>query len=194
MTKDVPVSVVIPVRNGAALIGEALRSVADQTWRPREIIVIDGDSGDDSEAVVRDFKNVIFLREPKAGPGEARNIGVRHARMPFLAFLDADDLWPETRTEQLLGRLLEESGTDIVTGKMQQFYSGPSGAILPLAAPVATFLPSVAVLRRAIGGWAKRSNGGRGHSMPACTMTAFLRPFFSVASTTAISERPLRHR
>ena len=39
----VPVTVILPVRNGAALIGEALQSVERQSWRPQEIIIMDGD-------------------------------------------------------------------------------------------------------------------------------------------------------
>jgi glycosyltransferase involved in cell wall biosynthesis len=148
MAESVPVSVVIPVRNGAALIGHALQSIVRQSWRPREIIVVDGDSKDDSESVVRSFENTLFLREPSAGAGEGRNIGARLASMPFLAFLDADDLWPEERTELLLRRLYDRNGLDIVTGKMQQFRTGPAESIVPLAGPQASRLPSVALLRR----------------------------------------------
>ena len=39
----VPVTVILPVRNGAGLIGEALQSVERQSWRPQETIIMDGE-------------------------------------------------------------------------------------------------------------------------------------------------------
>jgi glycosyltransferase involved in cell wall biosynthesis len=145
----VPVSVIVPVRNGAAFLGAALRSVEKQTWRPREIIVADGGSTDDSKAIAEGFENTIVLRNPKVVAAEGRNIGAEKASQPFLAFLDADDLWPERRIELQLTRLLEVGELDLVTGTMQQFRMSPAGEIIPQGKPMASQLPSVALMRRA---------------------------------------------
>ena len=144
----VPVTVIIPVRNGAALIGEALQSVEKQSWRPQEIIIIDGDSSDDSEAVARNFENILFLRHPEANAAEGRNMAVARASHPYIAFLDADDLWPEQRVELQLKRLLGNEELEIVTGRMQQFRVGPSREIILQGGPVAGQLPTVALMRR----------------------------------------------
>ena len=121
----VPVSVIVPVRNGAALIGDALRSVAAQTWRPREIIVVDGESSDESAAVAAAFANTTVLSNPRIVAAEGRNIGAAQASQPYIAFLDADDLWPATRIERQLARLLQAPTLDLVTGRLQQFAMGP---------------------------------------------------------------------
>jgi glycosyltransferase involved in cell wall biosynthesis len=144
----VPVTVILPVRNGAGLIGEALQSVERQSWRPQEIIIMDGDSSDDSEAVARSFKNTLFFKHPEANALERRNKAVARASHPYIAFLDADDLWPEQRVELQLKRLLANEELEIVTGKMQQFRVGPSREIILQGGPVASQLPTVALMRR----------------------------------------------
>ena len=144
----VPVSVILPVRNGAALIGEALQSVERQSWRPHEIIIMDGDSRDDSDAVAANFKNTLFFKHPEANAAERRNKGVARASHPYIAFLDADDLWPEQRIELQLKRLLANEELEIVTGKMQQFRVGPSREMILQGEPVASQLPTVALMRR----------------------------------------------
>ncbi len=148
MSSQGPVSVVIPVHNGQALIGEALRSVYGQTCQPQEVIVVDDGSTDETEAAVRDFADVIFVRQSRQGAAAARNAGALRATSRYLAFLDADDLWPEARLEQQLISLVENTELDFVSGRMIQFKRGPSGAIVPLSAPVASRLPSVLLIRR----------------------------------------------
>src|SRR5260370_33277313 len=144
-----PVSVVIPVHNGQAVIGEALRSVFDQTCRPREIIVIDDGSTDQTEAQVKTFAaDVVFMRQPRQGAAAARNAGALRATCRYLAFLDADDLWPKARLERQLVPLIENPELDFVSGSMIQFKRGSSGAIVPLSAPEASRLPSVLLMRR----------------------------------------------
>ena len=56
-------SVIIPLYNKAAYVEKAIRSVAAQTFREFEVIVVDDGSLDDTEAVIREFKNenIIFL-------------------------------------------------------------------------------------------------------------------------------------
>ena len=148
MSRTVPVSVVIPVLNGAALLGDALRSIDRQSWRPQEIIVVDGGSQDDSGAVARQFENTVFHTHPQPNAAEKRNVGARLATMPHIAFLDADDLWPAARIEKQLSRLLNDPAIELVNGSMQQFRAGPCGEIVLLSAPEPSHLPSVALMRR----------------------------------------------
>ena len=145
----VPVSVIVPVRDGAALLRDALRSVEQQSWRPRQIVVVDGNSTDESAAVAAGFANTVFLHNPQAVAAEGRNIGAAEASEPCIAFLDADDLWPERRIELQLARLLQDPALDLVTGSMQQFRGGPDGEIVPQGPPTPSQLPSVALMRRA---------------------------------------------
>lgn len=89
-------SVVIPTRNRANLVGEAIESALCQREGRVEVIVVDDASTDDTASVlVRSFGSRIhLLRLPhRRGAGAARNAGVRLARGELLAFLDDDDLW-----------------------------------------------------------------------------------------------------
>ncbi len=142
------VSVVIPTHNAGAVIAEALQSVRDQTRPAGEIIVVDDGSTDNTHDMVKAFKSAVLLRQSRQGAAEARNAGVRRATKPYLAFLDADDLWPATRLERQLAPLIDDPGLDFVSGRIVQFKRGASGAIVPLSAPAATRLPSVLLMRR----------------------------------------------
>jgi glycosyltransferase involved in cell wall biosynthesis len=97
------VSVVIPTRNRPTLVLRAVRSALQQTLREIEVIVvIDGESGSGSaDAVARleeDRVRCIAIRETVGG-AEARNIGIRDARSPWIALLDDDDEWLPSKLE-----------------------------------------------------------------------------------------------
>ena len=91
-----PVSVVIPCFNQGRFLREALESVRAQTVRPREVVVVDDGSTDDTGAVARAFPGVVYVRQPNRGLADARNRGIEAAAGEYLVFLDADDrLRPE---------------------------------------------------------------------------------------------------
>jgi len=89
------VSVVIPLYNKAAYVRAALESVLAQCQPAREVLVIDDGSADAGPAIVESFgaKQVRLIRQANSGPGVARNRGIEEAKSPWIAFLDADDLW-----------------------------------------------------------------------------------------------------
>ena len=92
------ISVVIPVYNCERYLGMAIRSALTQTEPPGEILVVDDGSTDGSAAVARGFGAPVHcLSQPHAGLSAALNRGIERAHGTFLAFLDADDLWMETK-------------------------------------------------------------------------------------------------
>lgn len=108
-----PISVVIPTYNDGPMLAEALGSVAAQTLRPREIIVVDdGSEPATAPEVIEAFQEetgleIEYVRQENAGPSAARNTGLRLARQEFIAYLDADDRWLPTHLERKLARLTE---------------------------------------------------------------------------------------
>ena len=89
------VSVVIPAYNYAHFLPEAIASVLAQTGADLELIVVDDGSPDNTPEVCARCADprVRLVRQPNAGLSAARNTGIREARFPYVAFLDADDRW-----------------------------------------------------------------------------------------------------
>ncbi|WP_456430829.1 glycosyltransferase [Thermosulfuriphilus sp.] len=86
------VSVIIPTYNRRSLVGEAVKSVLSQTYRPLELIVVDDGSTDGTEELLREYP-LRYIRIPHQGVSRARNQGVQASRGEIIAFLDSDDLW-----------------------------------------------------------------------------------------------------
>src|SRR5688572_21777346 len=93
-------SVVIPSFNTAPFIGETLESLAAQTYRDFEVLVVDDGSNDDSVRIATDRIAALGLRGsvtsrpaqlPK-GVSSCRNLGVAQSKGAWVAFLDGDDL------------------------------------------------------------------------------------------------------
>lgn len=108
------VSVIMPMRNTADLVGFSARSVMEQSMPSWELIVVDDNSVDDSFEVVsrlaeRDVRITLLRNDGASGAGPTRNVGIQHARGRYIAFLDSDDLWLPTKLAKQLA-LFEETG------------------------------------------------------------------------------------
>lgn len=92
------VSVITPAYNCARFLGRTLRSVADQTYRDYEIIVVDDGSTDGTGELLEQWSGrVTVVSQSNAGPSAARNKAVSHSSGEYLAYLDADDRWYPTK-------------------------------------------------------------------------------------------------
>jgi glycosyltransferase involved in cell wall biosynthesis len=93
------VSVVIPTYNAAMVVEAAVSSVAAQSLRDLEVILVDDASSDDTLDRARvalerhGLRHLILRQEQNGGPAAARNRGVVAATGEYVAFLDADDEW-----------------------------------------------------------------------------------------------------
>jgi glycosyltransferase involved in cell wall biosynthesis len=105
--------VVVPVFNGAAFVGAAIRSILSQTIPPHRIIVIDDGSTDRTAAEARRCgEGVEVISQNNAGPGAACTRGMDLVDAPFMAFLDADDIWLADKAAAQLARLRADTGLD----------------------------------------------------------------------------------
>lgn len=100
-----PITVIIPCYRCRETVVRALDSVLAQTLKPAEILLIDDSSGDGTLELLHELERqytpivkVIGLEE-NGGPGQARNAGWDTATQPWLAFLDADDVWHPRKLE-----------------------------------------------------------------------------------------------
>ncbi|TYL65903.1 glycosyltransferase family 2 protein, partial [Klebsiella pneumoniae] len=89
------ISVVIPTYNRGHTIEESIRSVLNQTLQPKEIIVVDDFSTDNTEEIIKKINapNVIYVKNKMSkGANGARNTGILLATEKFIAFHDSDDI------------------------------------------------------------------------------------------------------
>ncbi|WP_406722202.1 bifunctional glycosyltransferase/CDP-glycerol:glycerophosphate glycerophosphotransferase [Streptomyces althioticus] len=118
----------MPFQDVEAYLAECLESIARQSFRDFEVVLVDDGSTDGSVRIAGDFcaadPRFRLVRQHAHGPGHARNVGLRntHPASEFLAFVDGDDVIPEYAYE-LLVRTLEESEADFVSGNVQMMNS-----------------------------------------------------------------------
>ena len=147
----VRISVVMPVRDGAATIGEQLAALSRQdTIDPWELVVADNGSRDRTQEVVARWRHRVprlrcLRATDRPGAAHARNVGARAAEGRLLAFCDADDVVADGWLGGLVAALEE---AELVTGPMLTATINPPRAVrwrdpLPTDAPPLShgFLP-----------------------------------------------------
>lgn len=101
------VSVVMPAYNAARFLRQAVDSVLTQTYSNLELIIVDDCSTDDTlqimqEYAARDSRVRVIAGEENQGVARVRNRGIQAARGAYIALLDSDDVWVETKLEKQL--------------------------------------------------------------------------------------------
>ncbi len=91
------VSVIIPTYNRAKTIKRAINSVKQQSFQPKEIIVVDDGSSDETAKILDSIEGIKVLRQENKGVSAARNAGIKIAQSEWIAFLDSDDWWFEDK-------------------------------------------------------------------------------------------------
>ncbi|CAA7613650.1 Glycosyltransferase [Candidatus Terasakiella magnetica] len=110
------VSIVIPTYNQADFLRDCLVAVQAQTMADWECIVVNNFSDDDTRAVALSFDDPRVTLIDFANQGviaASRNVGIRAAKAPWVAFLDSDDLWEPAKLEVCLAAAVD--GIDLVS-------------------------------------------------------------------------------
>lgn len=119
------VSVIIPTYNYASFVGQAIRSVLNQTFTDYEIVVVDDGSTDETPNVLAGFGDMIrVIRQENKGGSAARNAGIAAACGKYVAFLDADDQWKPCKLERQVAVLERDPGVGIVFSDIQHWVNG----------------------------------------------------------------------
>lgn len=110
-----PFSIVLTTYNRCALLPHAIHSALNQTFTDFELIIVDDASTDATPSIVGGFVDprIHYLRQARnCGVSAARNIGVRHARGRYIAFLDDDDTLAPDYLDEVF-RVLEPSAANV---------------------------------------------------------------------------------
>jgi glycosyltransferase involved in cell wall biosynthesis len=177
------VSVIIIFLNEERFLREAIESVFAQTYSNWKLLLVDDGSTDGSTAIARRYveqypERVRYLQHEghqNRGTGASRNLGVRHAKGDYIAFLDADDVWLPYKLERQVATMASHPEAAMIYGATQLWYgwtrndkdierdclqaigvepntliSPPKLLVLYLARKAITPAPSDALLRRQI--------------------------------------------
>jgi len=102
------VSVIIPTYNEENVIKDCLESLARQSYKDMEIVVVDDGSVDKTLAEIRDAKYEIrVFKQKHKGAGAARNLGARRAKGDILVFMDADMTFAPDFIKKLVGPIIK---------------------------------------------------------------------------------------
>ncbi|HMK54619.1 MAG TPA: glycosyltransferase [Methanobacteriaceae archaeon] len=96
------VSVVLPTYNRATVVGDAIKSVLDQTFCDLELIVVDDGSTDNTLEVVNSFKDdrvQYVTHSTNKGAASAMNTGIRASRGDYVSIQNSDDYWLPDKIE-----------------------------------------------------------------------------------------------
>jgi glycosyltransferase involved in cell wall biosynthesis len=133
------VSAIVPTFNRARLLRRALASIADQTYRDVEVIIVDDGSVDDTAEVVSEISAtfpfpICYCRQTNGGCASARNRGLRMATGELFAFLDSDDEWTPGALAQMVAALDGTAADFVYSPAIEVSESGAETLNLPVAA------------------------------------------------------------
>ena len=122
MTSKALISIIIPVYNRAEIVTATLDSVAKQSLRPLDVILIANNSTDNTLEVLNEWKqqvetedfHVTILRESKPGATTARNRGLKEAETPYTMFFDSDDLMAPNHVQRAVDAFIANPDIDVV--------------------------------------------------------------------------------
>lgn len=137
------VSVVIPCYRHIDVLERAIASVATQSVRPLELIVVNDGGGEGIDNALKNLQIrygadwiVIVTLSQNVGAGEARNAGWEVAGGTYVAFLDADDAWHPRKIEIQYGYMAAHPDVDVCGHRHRQEVVGVQWANYKLTGPV----------------------------------------------------------
>ena len=115
------ISIITVCYNAESCIEKAIQSVIGQTYKNFEYIVIDGQSTDQTLAIVNKYKGNIskIISEKDSGVFDAMNKGVNHSTGDIIYFLNSDDYFYESNILEIIGQeFLKSPSTDLLNGRV----------------------------------------------------------------------------
>jgi len=115
MKKTYRVDIIIPVYNSKNFILQTLSSIIHQTYKNWRIVLVDDNSNDGTNEIIRNFINnninkrkIIFIKNKKnKGQAYSRNLALKYCNSEYIAFIDSDDLWEKNKLKKQIKYMLD---------------------------------------------------------------------------------------
>ncbi|WP_461197749.1 glycosyltransferase family 2 protein [Enterococcus sp. N249-2] len=117
MSKNVVISIIIPIYNVENFLNEAIDSIMNQTYQNTEVILVNDGSTDNSLLIAQNYlkkdNRIKLINQSNKGLSGARNIGRKYATGKYIYFFDSDDYLIENTIEKCVS-LLEKENADLI--------------------------------------------------------------------------------
>lgn len=117
------ISIIVPIYNAEKYIKKCLDSIINQTKKEIEIILINDGSTDNTENIIKEYKDkrIKYFKNTNHGIGYTRNFGIDKSTSKYIMFLDSDDYLEKTACEELFKKA-EKDNLDIVISDFYKVY------------------------------------------------------------------------
>lgn len=116
------ITIIVPVYNVEQSLSRCIDSILAQTFIDFELLLIDDGSKDNSGKICDDYiqkdKRITVFHKENNGVSSARNLGLKHAKGKFIAFVDSDDWIKKTYLNELYSAI---TNCDYVAGGYTKF-------------------------------------------------------------------------
>lgn len=126
-------SIIIPIYNSEKYLRDCLESIACQTLKDIQVVMIDDGSSDSSGSICKEYvsknKGFEYYYKENGGTASARNLGLEKAQGDYIGFVDSDD-YVDSNMFELMYKKALENDADIVYNRMNQladYVSLPTG-------------------------------------------------------------------
>ncbi len=93
MKNNIDISIIVPIYNAEKYLKKCIDSLVNQTKKELEIILVNDGSTDNSERIIKEYKDkrIKYFKNKNQGIGKTRNFGIEQATGKYLMFVDSDD-------------------------------------------------------------------------------------------------------
>lgn len=107
------VSIVVPIYNVEKYLEKCLDSLANQTLKDIQIILVNDGSTDNSGEIAKEYaekyKKMLYIEKENGGLSDARNYGMKYATGDYIAFLDSDDYIEKETYEKMYNKAVQDN-------------------------------------------------------------------------------------
>lgn len=113
--KKIDISIIVPIYNAEEYLKRCIDSLVNQTKKEIEIVLINDGSTDNSEKIIKSYKDdrIKYFKNKNQGIGKTRNFGIEKACGKYILFVDSDD-YIDKKTCELLFEKAEKDSLDLL--------------------------------------------------------------------------------